>query len=286
MKRIFLLLTAGLLITAPGACNCEGEQPATPTKDDGAKPAAAQKAAETPGEEKPAAPEKPKAAEKPAAEGENKEDKAGETGEKADGENADADGEKAGEGDKADADGGKAGEGEKADADGEKADEGEKADGDGDKADADGETKDEASKKADKAAAEEISAGSTKNPMDEIKPGGVFKGPGAKAIQGTWIVDVSKAGLPTGLPDNIKKELKTLKKVSMTFDGKKVTIQHRKGKKNVVDYKVENDKGISLTLTTAAGPEAGAIQITFLDNDNILINATSFPVQMRGARKQ
>jgi hypothetical protein len=260
MKRIVIALAAGLMLTAPGACNCEGEKASTDPKSPEPSAETEKKLEEkTPVADKTADDKSPSPAEVDSAGKPGADDKAAKTDDK----DAAEDNDKAAEGtdDKA------------AEGTDDKA-----AEGTDDKA-AEG-TDDKA--EGDKKAAEE----GGKDPMDEIKAGGIYKGPPSKAIVGTWIVNVSAAGLPDGLPTEMKKELKTLKKITMKFDGKNLTIQHRKGKKNTVGYKVEKDEGISATLTTAAGPEAGSIQVTFLDNDNILINSSSFPVQMRGARKK
>lgn len=271
MKRILLILGAGLLLTAPGACNCEGE------KAPEVKAPESKKASEKPTKKEPEkkAPEKKDAAKK------TDDDK---DGTKKDApKDAPASAVADGDAKPADADAGAAGGDEKPDGD-KVADGAESQPADGD-AKAPTEPAD-AEKDAEKDAAA-IKAAEAKNPMDEVEPGGgVYEGPPGKAIIGTWSVSVSKAGLPTGLPEDLQKEIKAIKKITMKFDGKKATIDLGKGKKNTLNYTVKEDSKISATLTTKAGEEAGSVQVTFLDNDNILINSTSFPVQMKGKRKK
>ena len=264
MKRIVLILAAGLLLTAPGACNCEGDKAPEAKSPEADKPEAS----------------KPDKKDAPASAPANTVDKADDSGDKAgaEGDKADgAEGDKAAGGDEPSSLPAKADEGDGAEGDGAEGDgaEGDEAEGDGTEGDG---------AESDKDAAAKLKAAEARNPMDEIEPGGVYEGPPGKAIVGTWSLTISKAGLPQGLPKEFQKELNAIKKVTMKFDGKKVVVDLGKGKKNTLAYTVKEDSKISATLTTKAGEEAGSVQVTFLDNDNILINSTNFPVQMKGKR--
>ena len=268
MKRIVLILAGGLLLTAPGACNCEGEKApeveapeGDPAPDKGAVESASQPA--DPKKAVKDADSDPGASEGDQADGAKGDKSANETPPSGPASGAAGDDEGAAAGDKAAGDG----PGDKlAGADGSDAEEG---DGDGPAGTMD---------------TDAIKEAESRDPMDEIEPGGVYVGPPGKAIVGTWELTVSKAGLPGGLPPELEKEVKAIKKVTMRFDGKKATVDLGRGKKNTVDYTVKDDSKITATLTTKAGEDAGSVQVTFLDNDNILINSTSFPVQMKGKR--
>jgi hypothetical protein len=252
MKRIVQILAAGLLLTAAGACNNEVEKAPEVTSNEGKKAAEAKPAQKAePSAEAPAsAPAKAdKGEEPPMGDPPGPPDVA--ASDKAEADKAAVEDEPSSQPTEAG--------GADAVADG----------AEGDKAGADADAGKEAQ---------------NKNPMDEIEPGGVYKGPPAKAIRGTWSLTVSKAGMPAGLPKELQKELDAIKKVTMKFDGKKVVVDLGKGKKNTLAYTVKEDSKISATLTTKAGEEAGSVQVTFLDNDNILINSTNFPVQMKGKR--
>ncbi len=119
--------------------------------------------------------------------------------------------------------------------------------------------------------------------QSELQGGAVFSGSPKTSVKGSWKIILLEESVPKDAPEDIRKQMETIRNVVMTFDDSHITVSRPEGSAKVT-YKVLEEQPITMIVEADVNGEKDRTEMTFLDNDHILIRSLLFPAQVGGIR--
>lgn len=121
--------------------------------------------------------------------------------------------------------------------------------------------------------------------FDEVKQGDVYEGPPSKAVLGKWKVVLPNDSFLKTIDKELQEQYQQGKDMTLVFKKGKVSFQGAEDKKPLsFSYKVDADEDVMLRLSMKTDEGSKSLMVAFIDQDNIVLHDVRFPTEVRASR--